>query len=450
MDTSPVMRVRTMSADVRTLTARWVFPASSPPLERGTVTVRGEKIEAVEPHGLRTADEDLGNVALIPGLVNAHTHLDLSGARGLIPPTDPDHFTDWLKGVIAYRRTRSEADTLADIKMGLAECLRFGTTLIGDIASEGKSWDALSKAKTRAVCFYELIGLSEERAKAAGDRAYEFGVAVGHFPPPLLWGRSMEPQVPSGGGLDCASDPPPGSGFAHTDLPLNGGGGVVRLAFSPHAPYSARRNLFGAGGASDTFATHLAESPAEIELIDAHTGPFAEFLKTVGAWEPSGISQLQPILTRSRLVGHYLFAHCNYLPLDHCKYIAGLHSIVYCPRTHAAFGHPPHPFRDFLARGVRVCLGTDSLASNPELDLLAEARFVHAKYPDFPGEQLLKMVTLSGAEALGWADECGSLEAGKSADVVAVPLADVEGDPHELLFADTPGERRTMWRGEWR
>ena len=97
---------------------------AGPPLDRGTVTVRGDKIEAVEPHGTRTPDEDLGNVAIIPGLVNAHTHLDLSGARGLIPPTDPDHFTDWLRGVIAYRRSRSPDEVQADIRAGLAECLR--------------------------------------------------------------------------------------------------------------------------------------------------------------------------------------------------------------------------------------------------------------------------------------------------------------------------------------
>jgi cytosine/adenosine deaminase-related metal-dependent hydrolase len=157
------------------------------------------------------------------------------------------------------------------------------------------------------------------------------------------------------------------------------------------------------------------------------------------------------MLLRSRYVGTYLFAHANYLPLDLCKYIADLHTIVYCPRTHAAFGHPPHPFREFLARRVSVCLGTDSLASNPDLDILAEARFVRARYPDFPGEQLLRMVTLAGAEALGWADECGSLTAGKSADFVVVPLPDADApDPHELLLADHPGERRTMFRGEFR
>src|SRR5205814_8518001 len=109
-------------------------------------------------------------------------------------------------------------------------------------------------------------------------------------------------------------------------------------------------------------------------------------------------------------------------------------------------------FREFLKRGVRVCLGTDSLASNPNLDILAEARFVHAKNPDFPGDQLLKMVTLAGAEALGWADECGSLEPGKSADLVAVPLPDRDGDPYELLFSDEAkaAPRRTMFRGQWR
>ncbi len=128
----------------RTYTARWVFPVAGPPLPNGTVTVRGDVIESVDPHGTRTPDEDCGNAAIVPGLVNAHTHLDLSGARGLVPPTDPDHFTDWLRGVIAYRRTRTPEQVQGDIRAGLAECLRFGTTLIGDIAAEGASWNAVS------------------------------------------------------------------------------------------------------------------------------------------------------------------------------------------------------------------------------------------------------------------------------------------------------------------
>jgi cytosine/adenosine deaminase-related metal-dependent hydrolase len=395
--------------DPLTLTARWVFPASAPPLERGTVTVRGERIEAVEAHGTRSPDADLGNVAIIPGLVNAHTHLDLSGARGQTPPTDPDHFTDWLKSVIAYRRSRASEETEADIREGLAECLRFGTTLLGDIAVEGQSWDALAAAPVRAVVFRELIGLkAESQIQVWKD---------------LLSWLDSQPDIPT-----------------------------CRTAVSPHSPYSVYAPLIrSAAWNRYTLTIHLAESPGEIELIASRTGPFVTFLENANAWEPAGLApSFDWILWRTRRARHALFAHCNYLQPD--VDIWPNQSIVYCPRTHAAFGHPPHPFRDFLDRGVRVCLGTDSLASNPDLDILAEARFVHERYPDFPGDTLLKMVTLFGAEALGWADETGSLEPGKSADLVAVPLPDRDADPHELLFtADTPlSERRTMFRGVWR
>jgi cytosine/adenosine deaminase-related metal-dependent hydrolase len=124
-------------------------------------------------------------------------------------------------------------------------------------------------------------------------------------------------------------------------------------------------------------------------------------------------------------------------------------SIVYCPRTHAAFGHPTHPFREFLARGVRVALGTDSLASNPDLDVLAEARFVHAKHPDVPGDVLLRMATLSGAEALGWADETGNLTPGKSADFIVLPLPNEEKrDPHLLVLGSAQAVSGVVFRGQ--
>lgn len=396
-----------MQAEARTFAARWVFPVSGPPLDRGTVTVRGDKIEAVEPRGVRAVDEDLGNVAVLPGLVNAHTHLDLSGARGRIPPTEPDHFTDWLKGVIAYRRTRTPEQTQADIRAGLAECLRAGTTLIGDIASEGASWDAVSAAKTRAVVFHEFIGMTADRTRESWFKLQ-------------IWAKEHPPTP------------------------------TTRTAVSPHAPYSVRCDKFRSLAWNGwQMAVHLAESPAEVELVTSKAGPFEQFLRELGIWEPGWITpSLDWLLWRTRRSPSVIFAHCNYLPTT--ADIWANQSVAYCPRTHAAFGHPPHPFRDFLARGVRVCLGTDSLASNPDLDILAEARFVRSRYPDFPGDQLLRMVTLSGAEALGWADECGSLEAGKSADFVAVPLPDADGDPHELVLSQRGGERRTMWRGEWR
>jgi aminodeoxyfutalosine deaminase len=426
-------------ADEQVLTARWVFPVSGPPLENGTVTVRGETISAVEPKGARRADIDLGNVAIIPGLVNAHTHLDLSGARGLIPPTDPHHFTDWLGGVIEFRRSRMPHEVQADIADGLSACLRSGTTLVGDIASGGLSWEAVSSVPLRSVVFFELIGLSGER--------YRQAVADS-----ITWAQDK------------------------LDHP------TCRSALSPHAPYSFRLSfvqwlggqlLFRPSPAelrqmdhasmtkylrartahSRPLAIHLAESQFEAELLTRRSGPFVDFLKELGAWDPSGLAwDFEHALTLCGWQGPQLLVHCNYLSPD--VPIPSNASIVYCPRTHAAFGHPPHPFRDFMKRRVRVCLSTDSLASNPDLDILAEARFVHERYPDFPGDQLLRMVTLSGAEALGWANETGSLEPGKSADLVVLPLPDRDdADPYRLIFEsdEPPGtSRRTMWCGRWR
>ncbi|MBP3959996.1 amidohydrolase family protein [Gemmata sp. G18] len=403
----------------RTFTARWVFPVSGPPLPNGTVTVRGEHIEAVLPHGERAPDEDFGNAAIIPGLVNPHTHLDLSGARGLIPPTAADHFTDWLRGVIGYRRTRTPEQTQSDIRTGLAECLRHGTTLIGDIASEGASWDALAGAPTRAVVYFELIGLSEQSSVAALERRY-------------AWHRSLPKE--------------------HA---------TCRTGRSPHAPYSVSGGLLTSAHLFHVpAAIHLAEVAAEADLLERREGVFVDFLQQLGVWKPdlgfadwSLIVQMTSVELFAKPPNYtappVLFVHANYLPPT--VPWGSNHFVCYCPRTHAAFGHAPHPFREFLARGVRVCLGTDSLASNPDLDVLSEARFVRTRYPDFPGDQLLRMVTLSGAESLGWADETGSLEANKSADFVVVPLPNADvADPHELVLTDHAGDRRTMFRGAWR
>jgi cytosine/adenosine deaminase-related metal-dependent hydrolase len=124
--------------------------------------------------------------------------------------------------------------------------------------------------------------------------------------------------------------------------------------------------------------------------------------------------------------------------------------LVYCPRTHAAFGHDPHPFQEILAKGGQVALGTDSLASNPDLNLLSEARFLHQRYPNVPGPTLLRIITLSGAEALGWDKETGSLTPGKTADLVVLPLpAKDAADPYSLVFESSTVVTRVMSRGSW-
>jgi cytosine/adenosine deaminase-related metal-dependent hydrolase len=396
-----------------TLTARWIIPVDGPPLERGTITFAGERIEAVEPHGRRSADRDLGNVAILPGLVNAHTHLDLTGLRGRCPPS-PD-FTGWLRQVIQHRRGTTPEQVQADIRAGLAESLRFGTTLLGDIAAQGSSWPVLIQAAIRAVVFLELLGLTADRARGAASQAKE-------------WLASHQAS------LTC------------------------RPGLSPHAPYSVRSSLFTRAYALAKkwripLATHVAESNAEVELLRHRRGPFVSFLSDLGVWDRKGlvpsVAHVVQICGWAEEVPS-LFVHANYLA-PYWTGPSGGRRFVYCPRTHAAFGHPPHPFREFLARGVRVALGTDSLASNPDLDVLAEARFVHRKHPDVPGATLLRMATLSGAEALGWADETGSLTPGKSADLVVLPLPDEDAaDPYELVLGSDLPVREVLFRGAWR
>jgi cytosine/adenosine deaminase-related metal-dependent hydrolase len=392
--------------DQFSLTARWVFPVDGPPIERGVVSVHAERILAVEPPGKRTPDIDLGNAAILPGLVNAHTHLDLTGLRGKCPPSED--FTGWLRQVIVHRRAITPEQTQADIRAGIDECLRFGTTLVGDIASGGASWDALAEAALRAVVYYELIGLSKERAASAWEA--------------WKWWHLARP--------DSATCQP----------------GV-----SPHAPYSVWWPLFfGTVISGVPVATHLAESRAELWLLGDRCGPLVPFLKALGVWSPEGLAGApDDILRLMNGLNPVSFVHGNYLDTDTRFPANG--TVVYCPRTHAAFGHPPHPFRDFLARGVRVALGTDSLASNPDLDVLAEARFVSSRHPEMPGADVLRMATLSGALALGWADTTGSLAPGKSADLVVLPLPnhDVD-DPHRLIFDTDVAVSAVMFRGRWR
>jgi cytosine/adenosine deaminase-related metal-dependent hydrolase len=381
----------------QTYTARWLFPIDAPPIERGTITIAQDKIVAIEAHGVRTPDVDLGNVAILPGFVNAHTHLDLTGARGLCPPT-PD-FTQWLRRVIAFRRSRTAPDQ--DSWGGIAECMRFGTTLIGDISAMGASLDALTQVKCRAVVFHEIIGLTQERARESWQNVQGW-------------------------------------------LKRNGANEYCHAGISPHAPYSVLDTQYAVLGTQCfPVATHLAETYEELQLLRDHTGPFVDFLKELNVWNPAGL--IADPMAVVRALPHGIFVHCNYL--DPATPFLPTQTVVICPRTHAAFGHPHHPFPKM---NVRVALGTDSLASNPDLDILAEARFLRQHYPEVAPAAILRMLTLNGAEALGFGAVTGSLTPGKSADFAVVPLPeDDRGDPRDLILDSTRPIARVMFRGEW-
>jgi cytosine/adenosine deaminase-related metal-dependent hydrolase len=392
-----------------TLRARWVFSVSAPPIADGVITIADDRIVAVEANARQTVDVDVGECAVLPGLVNAHTHLDLTGLRGQCPPGDD--FPDWLRRVIRHRRDATMEQTTSDIRTGLTESLRCGTTLLGDISAGGISWSILAESPPRSVVFYELLGLTE----AGADQSL---------------------------------------GFARDWLLEHRARTHCRPGLSPHAPYSVRKTLFSqtaylAQRYRIPLAVHLAESREELELLRDRQGPFVSFLKELGVWDENGLAASPSLVMKlCNRRNSLLFIHGNYLAPS--ARIPRNSTIVYCPRTHAAFEHAPHPFRRFLDRGIRVAIGTDSLASNPDLSVLAEIRYLRQQYPEIPGETLLRMATLSGAEALGWADETGSLEAGKSADLVVVPLSKAGGsDPHEQLLCSDLPVQRVLCRGRW-
>jgi cytosine/adenosine deaminase-related metal-dependent hydrolase len=392
------------------LTAQWICPVDRPPLQGGVVTIASGRIVAVESAGVSRADLDLGDAVLLPGLVNAHTHLDLTGLRGRTPPGAD--FAAWLRCVVAGRRAATPQSVLQDVRAGLAECLDSGTTLIGDIAAGGASWDVLVNAPCRSVVFYELLGLSKPRAGQAWSRA-----------------------------LDWLRNHPATS--------------RCRPGLSPHAPYSVRASLFRAAGSLACslelpVAVHAAESMPERELLESRSGPLVEFLREMGVYDPGGlIGSFGELRALTSPAPGRLLVHGNYFRLDELAGEPG--HIVYCPRTHLAFGHTPYPLTEFLRAGVRVALGTDSLASNPDLSLLAEAQFVHASHPDVSPHAILRMATLEGAGALGWAEECGSLTPGKAADLAVIrPGPTSRGDPAERVLGPGAKIAGVMIAGKWR
>jgi aminodeoxyfutalosine deaminase len=236
----------------------------------------------------------------------------------------------------------------------------------------------------------------------------------------------------------------------------------ARVGLSPHAPYSTSGWLYHKSAASRLpLMTHLAEMPEELRLLEHRDGPLRRFLEDIGAWdeewEPIGPRPSEYVRRGELRNADWLIAHGTYLdPEDfwqlrpeaapNNKRVA----IAFCPRTHARFGHAPHPYRALLERGVIVCLGTDSLASAETLGLLDELRFLHRRDDSLSGELLLTMATLFGAWALRAETTTGSLKFGKSADLALVDLPNRdESDPYKLLLESDLPVAGTVFEGDF-
>ncbi len=407
---------------MRTLAARYVFPGEGPPIAGGRVSIAdGTIVRVGGADDAHPVDLDLGNAAITPGFVNAHTHLEL----GPIAPSvadGPEDEIDWLRRVVAGRRQAEPGAGRAAAARNLAASVRLGTTAIADTTTAGQSWDAVAAAPVRGLVFAEILGLNRLRGLQTSQDAFDWLATV-------------------------ATDDP----AART-----------RPGLSPHAPYSTAEWLYHrAAAARLPLSTHLAEMPEEIELLRTGGGRLRRFLEDLGAWdddwEPIGPRPSDYLRRGDLRDADWIVAHGTYLdPADFWQLRpdaapAGQRvAVAYCPRTHARFGHAPHPYRDMLDRGVVVCLGTDSLASAPTLGLLDEVRFLHRRDPSASGELLLTMATLFGAWALRLETVTGSLKPGKSADLAIIALPDRDDpDPYRLLLESDGPVIGTVFRGEF-
>lgn len=370
-----------------------------------SVNITDGRINGIESGCVADA-VDLGAAALIPGLVNAHTHLEFSLLTNPIPFTG--RFTDWIRAVVGYRRANPDVAPLA-IRQGIAQSIQSGTVLIGDIATTGWTAADYQAGQFEGIVFQELLGLGPERVAA------QIGLA---------------------------------QAIAASELP-------VLYGLSPHAPYSAHPDLIAASmRAASQFcrpvAMHLAETEAELELLRRGTGEFREMLTEFGIWQDGLFSGRQPgdFLQALATAPRSLVIHGNYLEESDLRFIAAnpQMTLVYCPRTHAAFGHPPHPWRRLLELGGAVAIGTDSRASNPDLSLFAELQFLASRHPDLCHRKLLNLGSRAGRKAL-----LGESAESNRADFSVVAWdGGLPPNPERNLFA--PGNRviGTMIGGDWR
>ena len=400
---------------MRILTAGWIFPVAGPPMPDGAVAIDAGRIIAV---GRRrdvvalwadAARWDLGEAALLPGLVNCHTHLEMAA---LPPGGSVESFVPWVVRVIEHRRRVPLDEQARTADRGVEALLLSGTTAVGEVSTTGQSLTPLVRAGLRGVVYREILGLAP--AEAPGRLA----AAAAEI-------RAWQTAA---------------------------GAGRLRVGLSPHSPYGLSEELLSAcdGLVQRTgipTAIHAAESPEETEFVTTGGGPIPRSLyPSVGGTAPPRRRARSPVAYLAEvgaLACRPLLVHAVHVDAADCQTMAHHGArVAHCPRSNGLLSKGTAPVPHFLSHGIPVGLGTDSLASAPDLDLWEEMRAALALHAGgLDPEAVLTMGTLGGARALGIADGVGSLEVGKRADVIAVAARRVTAaDPVGSLLAETRGE----------
>ncbi|MGZ3434719.1 MAG: amidohydrolase family protein [Gemmatimonadaceae bacterium] len=396
--------------------ARWVLRITQPPIENGTVVETDGKITYVgsregAPPG---KDYDLGEAILLPGLINTHTHLELTAMRGFL---ENCQFAAWIDKL---RQSRNEvlddAMLLDSARFGIVEGIEAGITTYADTCSSGVVMQAMRELGVRGIMYQEVFGPDPSQSSGAM--------------------RELEERVEE---LQAAQ----------TEL--------VSLGVSPHAPYTVSDPLYDAAAKFAAkrglpLAMHVAESEAENDIVVSGTGEFADRWRRRGI--PVARRERSPIALLEKhgaLERGPLLIHCVRVD-DADIAIMARHrcAVAHCPASNAKFGHGIAPLLPIMAAGIRVGMGSDSVASNNRMDILDEARLavlIHRaatrKHDAFGAHQALELATIGGARALGLESRVGSLEVGKDADLAAfridIPRTTPIGDPYSAAIFALPG-----------
>jgi cytosine/adenosine deaminase-related metal-dependent hydrolase len=397
--------------------ARWVLPIVAPPIEDGAVAIEGSTILAVGPRLEIIANspdapvQDFGEAAILPGLINAHSHLELTVMRGFLEAEENDFFA-WLRKLTVARLAMTPDDLFVSAACGAIEAARAGVTCLGDSSSLAtQSMKALKQVGLRGIVYQESFGPDP---KLAEENVAKLRAQLSDL---------SEMQT-----------------------------GRVRAGVSPHAPYtvSARQLELISRLALDEklpVMMHAAESESERSFMLEGRGPFADGLKSRGVeWPAPGVSTIRYLQQHGILETKPLLAHCINVD-DHDLNIvrANEAAIAHCAKSNAKLGHGRAPFAKFIAHGIKVGLGSDSVASNNTCDILEEARFATllARVPFSPlfsgglppadarvtAQDTLFAATLGGARALGLENQIGALKEGMQADIVVVNLSGAHQQP---------------------
>jgi aminodeoxyfutalosine deaminase len=398
------------------LRAAWVCPVARPPLRDAWVHVANNQVTAVGQGAAPAADrsQDLGAAIVLPGLVNAHAHLELSWLRGRVPP-GPDFLT-WVGRLMRARTSfESSADpvAMAAVRDAVAEMRASGTVAVGDIANALITPAVLADTGMPGVVFHELMGFRDADGQAA-----------------VAASRAQRRQLASAD---------------------------VRVVAAPHAPFSVSPELFGAIrddvqlSSRPLTSVHVAESPEEVQLLRDGTGPWRERLEALGVWRRDWVApgrgpgdylcDLGVIAAGTLVVHGVQLTDAELTRVAECGA-----TLVTCPRSNSWVGVGAPPVARFFAAGGGIAVGTDSLASTPDLNLFSELAELHRLAPEVAPSRLIAAATRGGAAALQLDGRLGVIAPGADARLIAVAAPGGTADPEAVLVQGVTPDR-VEWVG---